>query len=241
MKSNNNKCTHHSYKNFFLSHLKLSFIAVIIGMAITYAAINLKIVNSFFSKLGIDFGSHDAFHLFHYPHISLACATAFLNFYRLTKNLIMSCLIGLTVPLGFCILSDILVPYWGAKLAGAEHIHLHLCVLKGFKSVAFFNLIGIFIALVCKYASEKFKNIRLYKTILLNHFLHEVVSAIASASYLASFGFALWHTKIFATFFILIIAVVVPCLLSDLVIPTLIGKVFFKKQLAHNCFNSGDL
>ena len=45
------------------------------------------------------------------------------------------------------------------------------------------------------------------------------VSSLASTFYLVAHGFAHWHTQIGLVFLSLIVAVVIPCTLSDLVVP----------------------
>jgi hypothetical protein len=54
-----------------------------------------------------------------------------------------------------------------------------------------------------------------------SHFIHIFISSMASIFYLVSFGFAQWWKSFAFVFIFLIIAVVVPCTLSDLVVPVL--------------------
>ena len=52
-----------------------------------------------------------------------------------------------------------------------------------------------------------------------SHAVHILISSLASVFYLVSHGFTNWYAHIGNVFLFLIIAVVVPCTLSDVVTP----------------------
>ena len=58
---------------------------------------------------------------------------------------------------------------------------------------------------------------------LFSHGAHIVVSSAASLLYLISFGFTAWMTQVqfvFPAFVTIVLAVWVPCCISDIVVPT---------------------
>jgi hypothetical protein len=56
------------------------------------------------------------------------------------------------------------------------------------------------------------------------HFGHILLSSMASMFYMVSHGFIDWYHQMGLVYIVLIVAVVVPCTLSDVIIPTILGK-----------------
>jgi hypothetical protein len=158
------------------------------------------------------------FHLLHYVHTFFASITATLTAMRFSKNLLKSALVGVLVPPVFCTLSDILFPYWGGKLAGIQ-MTLHLCVVQNILPVSLLIFLGVTLGLIGSSKTTAVTGIRLAAS---SHFLHDFVSAAASISYLVSFGYDGWTQNLGYVFLLMLVAVLIPCMLSDFVLPMLI-------------------
>ena len=168
------------------------------------------------------FGSFSFFHSLHHLHAIFASATSVLTFRRYSKNLGLAIFVGFFVPPVFCTLSDILIPYFGGNLIGTT-MELHLCALKNplfFTSAAF---IGIALGLLLSKHSSRNKA-GIFHAALASHFLHEFVSALASLAYLGSFGFSGWWNSPVSVFFLMIAAVLIPCTMSDLIMPIMCAR-----------------
>ena len=63
-----------------------------------------------------------------------------------------------------------------------------------------------------------------------SHFIHIFVSSMASVLYLVSFGFWNWWSSMGFVFLFLLFAVLVPCTLSDVVVPMLCGRASSRKK-----------
>ena len=57
------------------------------------------------------------------------------------------------------------------------------------------------------------------KSTEFSHSMHVFISSVASLLYLMSFGFGDWMHDITGVFFVVLVAVVFPCCLSDIVFP----------------------
>ena len=159
-------------------------------------------------------GSHVLFHTFHFMHIVFAATGALLTYFRFSKNLLRGIVIAALSTMIFCVLSDILLPYVGGILLGVD-MHLHICFVSEFHKVAPFLIIGLFNGWVL---SLHEKNMLSYYSIW-SHFTHIFISSVSSLLYMISHGFSNWESSIGAIFVLLIFAVVVPCTLSDVVVP----------------------
>ena len=63
------------------------------------------------------------------------------------------------------------------------------------------------------------------------HFVHIFVSSMAAMLYLISFGFYEWWDRMGFVFIFLIVAVLVPCTMSDIVVPMLFARMKPKKGM----------
>lgn len=215
----------------FYHHIRLSLVAVLLAMLTIYFW-PIKFLDSglYWVVRGEFWDSSTFFHVFHYPHISFAAATSLLTIYRFTKNLLLAVGVSAIFPVFLCTLSDIVLPYVGAILLGID-MDLHICLFCNTLVVFSFLSVGlIFGSFLCWIEScEK----RLFSISLITHFGHEFVSAIASLAYLVGFGFYAWQQYLITIFFLLLIAVVLPCMMSDFFVPIFITK-FFQKFMLQN-------
>lgn len=162
---------------------------------------------------------HVLFHNFHFMHIVFAGTGAMLTFLRRSKNMILGLLVGVLSPAFFCILSDAVLPYFGGKMFGVN-MRWHVCFISELHNVLPFLIIGIINGIVLSKHHESRQG--LYS--LFSHFVHILVSSLASTFYLVANGFGNWYSSIGYVFLFLIAAVVVPCTFSDVVVPMMVAK-----------------
>ena len=120
-------------------------------------------------------------------------------------------LVGYFGSIGIATLSDCLVPYWGERLLGMEHAHLHIGIIEMPIIINLAALLGIGAA----FFSTKTH---------FPHGGHVLLSTAASLSHIlqAQSTFSLSET-IFITGF-LFIAVWIPCCLSDIIFPLIFTR-----------------
>ena len=116
-------------------------------------------------------------------------------------------LIGYVGTVGICTISDIILPYFGGILVGAE-MEFHVGFIEKWWLVNPLAFLGIAIAY--------------WRPITrLPHTGHVLLSTWASLFYLTAFGVANWFPLLPFVIIILFIAVWLPCCLSDIIFPLL--------------------
>ncbi|MBE0415362.1 MAG: hypothetical protein IBX36_02310 [Dehalococcoidia bacterium] len=152
--------------------------------------------------------SEIVFDTLHPAHIILSAlvTTAIYRLYR--RKVLTALLVGYIGSVGICTLSDIVLPYLGGVLIGAE-MEFHLCFIEEWWLVNPSAFLGIAIGFWRP-------NTRLF------HAGHVLVSTWASLFYLTSFGVVeSWVPLLPLVFIILFVAVWFPCCLSDIIFPLL--------------------
>lgn len=150
------------------------------------------------------------FHTFHFTHIFLSAVTTSAIFYRHQQNILKTLPVGYLATLLPCSLSDLFIPYLGGLLIGAP-MHLHICLIEDPWLVIGINTLGIFFGIYLQNKKEKIS--------FVSHSAHVFVSSFASMFYLVSFGVENWLTLSVGLIVITVLAVVIPCCSSDIVIP----------------------
>jgi len=201
----------------FVCHFPYAVMSVALGLIVLSmmtpsTPMNIAIVKESFHRL---------FHSFHYLHILFATSGAIFTFLKYSRNWIKGIFVASFVSSSFCIISDILVPYVGGRILGVK-MNLHICFFSEFTNICLFILIGILTGLVLKFNFDKKHNDLLTTRWL--HFGHILLSSMASMFYMVSHGFINWDNQMGLVYIVLIIAVVVPCTFSDIIIPTILGK-----------------
>lgn len=165
------------------------------------------------------------FHNFHYIHLVFAATGTVLVYFKYSKNIIAGILIGLLVPAFFCTISDAFLPFLGGKFVGLD-MKFHWCFLSHLDVVLPFLLAGVINgwAMSTHKASSK-----LFYSITF-HFVHIFVSSMAAILYLISFGFYEWWDRMGFVFIFLVLSVLIPCTMSDIVVPMLFAKKTHKHQ-----------
>jgi hypothetical protein len=157
---------------------------------------------------------YELFHVFHPLHALFSAATTTAMFWRFDKKLWKAVIIGLIGSLAICGISDIFFPFIGGTLAGIE-MDLHFCLIEHPMIVVPFSIIGIIMGLItCEIFIDR-------KSTIFSHSAHIFISTMASLLYLVTFGYTNWMEELFIVFIIVILAVFLPCCISDIVFPLL--------------------
>lgn len=164
---------------------------------------------------------HQLFHSFHYLHIVFAAAGTISMFFKHSQRLVRGLIVGTIAPAIFCVLSDIVLPYLGGTLLGVP-MRLHICFFHEYTNIGIFLLIGVATGFVLRFhANREESGTAFYRW---SHFGHIMLSALASLSYIVSHGFFNWTAYMGPVYLVLVIAVVVPCTLSDVIVPVFFAQ-----------------
>lgn len=156
------------------------------------------------------------FHSFHYLHLIFAVTGTFIMFFRFSKNIIGGILVSLIAPAIFCTLSDVALPSLAGNLLGMS-MPMHVCFLSlpDFINLLPFMIVGLLNGWMIREHSES----ALGFISLASHFIHILISSLAALFYMVSYGFTYWHEMMGILLIFLLVAIVIPCTLSDIVIP----------------------
>lgn len=170
-------------------------------------------------------GYHILFHTFHYLHIIVAVTGAMITFFRFSNNLVLGLLVAVLAPTFFCVVSDIMLPAVAASVLGAK-ICMHICFFDSYETL---NLLAFMLAgVVCGAALLRHEE-SLKVFALRSHFMHIFVSCLAALFYTVAHGFNEWYNAMGILFVFLFIAVIIPCTLSDVVVPLYCARGSKKK------------
>ena len=190
------------------AHLPYSIFGVVVSIVIigilTFFTIILK-AQELLPKAG-----QELFHIFHPVHILLSAIVTTAMFWKHERRFIKTFLIGFAGSIGICGLSDILLPYFGGILLGTP-MQLHICILEHPHIIISFAIIGVSAGFLVPGAIEKSTE--------FSHSIHVLISSLASILYLISFGITEWMHMIGGIFLVTILAVMLPCCLSDIAFP----------------------
>lgn len=161
------------------------------------------------------FATH-LFHLFHPAHMLFSAAATTAMFRRYDRKKGKAVLVGIIGAVGICGVSDILIPHASLILLGRQTAW-HICILEHPDLVLPFAAIGVLMGLWA--ASD------VLRSTLISHSLHVFTSTMASIFYLVgSLGAVAWINDIGQVFVFVVIAVMVPCCVSDIIFPLLMTK-----------------
>ncbi|MBI4342040.1 MAG: hypothetical protein HY599_01590 [Candidatus Omnitrophica bacterium] len=195
----------------FTHHLPYTLVGSLVAMAGVWWFATQQLDNGHTEKLFAQ--ARASFHLFHPLHICLSAIATTSLFWRHEHNMLRAAWVGAwgtIIPCGF---SDYIFPYVGGRILG-QTMELHMCIVNHPQLFFPFLALGI----IGGFWAEE----RLTGSHLFSHGAHVFVSSAASLLYLISFGFTAWMTDVrlvFPAFLIIVIAVWIPCCISDIVIP----------------------
>ena len=197
--------------NEFAHHLPYTIVGSLIAMAGVWWFATQHLGNGRAEALYAQ--ARASFHLFHPLHISLSAIATTSLFWRHERHVLRALAVGALGTIIPCGLSDYVFPYWGGLLLG-QTMELHMCIVDHPQLFFPFLALGI----VGGFWAEE----RLTGSHLFSHGAHIFVSSAASLLYLISFGFTAWLTDVrfvFPAFVTIVLAVWVPCCISDIVVP----------------------
>lgn len=208
--------THTLYEEL-LCHLPYAIFSVAFGLIV------LSCLHYITALQGASATSHKAakvlFHSFHFLHLIFAATGTVLTFLRFSSSAFKALIVGIVAPTIFCLLSDVVLPYLGGRLLGVP-MHFHLCFISEYQNVVPFLIVGI----INGFAMSTHAVSKLARYSVGSHFIHILISSLASLMYLVSHGFVTWQSQMGVLFIFLLIAVLFPCTLSDVVIPMLFAR-----------------
>jgi hypothetical protein len=172
-----------------------------------------------------DHGYHLLFHSFHFLHLVFAVTGTLIMFLKYSNAVIRGVIISIFSAVVFCTMSDIALPYLAGSLLGIS-MHIHICFITELINVVPFLLVGVINGLCLSRHHKDF----LQNVSLSSHFVHIFLSSLAALFYSVSYGLTEWHESMGILFFFLILAVVVPCTLSDVVVPVYCARFLPKKR-----------
>lgn len=162
------------------------------------------------------------FHLFHYLHILIAVAGSVATYFRFVslktgavRKLILGVVVALIAPTVFCVCSDILLPSLAGRLLGMQ-VCMHVCFLHPHDALNLgaFMFMGLLSGLAMLARGE---SLRIFS--FFSHFGHILASSLAAVFYLAAHECNFWFSSMGILLFFLFFAVVIPCTMSDIVVP----------------------
>lgn len=149
--------------------------------------------------------SENLFEIFHPLHVIASSIVTAGIFYKYKPKVIYALLIGITGSIILGSLSDIILPWFGGSLLGLG-TSFHLLLIEKPVLILLSGLIGSSIGISTKITK-------------IPHFIHVFLSVFASLFYLLAFS-QIFNTFYFiASFFIVFIAVIIPCCISDMLFP----------------------
>lgn len=170
------------------------------------------------------------FHLFHPMHMLFSAAATTAMFWRYERRILKAIVTGLVGAIGICGLSDIVMPQVSMWFMG-RWLPWHICILVHPEMVLSFAAVGILLGLLASPGVRR--------STFFSHSLHVFSSTMASVFYLIGpFGRLGWIESIGPLFLFVIVAVMIPCCVSDIVFPLLLvgrGKGKYQEEHTRCC------
>jgi len=211
--------SHDAKMNYLARELKEHFpftifftaFGIILAALLTYVSVVAGA-----SEENTERASEMLFHAFHPIHLLFSAIATTAMFRRYDRHLIRAMLIGFFGSIGVCGLSDIFMPYLMGQFLAVEHMHFHWCLIQHPMTVLPFVALGIVGGLIAADAVNR--------STFYSHSTHVAVSSLASLFYLVSFGVSDWMSPgpLPYVFLILVLCVIIPCCLSDIILPLLL-------------------
>lgn len=192
-------------------HVPFSVSAVVLGLIVAGAICITGLGGD-----AADGGAESAelfFHLFHPAHMFFSAAATTAMFFAYDRRMFKAVLVGLVGAIGVCGISDIVMPHCSLVLLGKDP-GWHICIIEHPGIAIPFAMIGVFVGLGAA--------VGVSRSTLFSHSCHVFASTMASIFYMVGpLGMLAWIDDIGQVFLFVVVAVMVPCCLSDIVFPLL--------------------
>lgn len=149
--------------------------------------------------------SETLFGVFHPIHVLASAMVSAGIFYKYKPKFIQALLVGITGAIILGSLSDIILPWLGGNLLTLKTA-FHLPLIETPIIIILSALIGSSIGILTKITK-------------MPHFIHVGLSVFASLFYILAFSQALSLMYFIGAFFVVLIAVIIPCCISDILYP----------------------
>jgi hypothetical protein len=203
----------HSVTGELICHLPYAIFSVAFGLIVaSFLTYMSEIIEVDTNKLQC---CNDVlFHSFHFMHIVFAATGTLITFLRFSHRYILGTIVAIGSTFFFCTLSDVVLPYFIGTALGIP-MHFHVCMVSELRNVLPFLLVGLLNGHIMSLHHSSRQGV----FSIFSHFIHILISSFASLFYLMAEGFTQWYEHMGPIFLFLVVAVVVPCTLSDLVVP----------------------
>ena len=168
----------------------------------TLIAIVIVIILQYLIKQSL---SESLFEVFHPIHIIASAMVTAGIFYKYKPRFFPALLIGITGAIIIGSLSDIILPWLGGNLL-TLNTSFHLPLIEEPLLIIFSAIVGAVSGITTK-------------TTKIPHFIHVYISVFASLFYLLAFSTSFNLIYLIGAFIIVIIAVILPCCMSDILYP----------------------
>jgi len=181
------------------------------AFATIIAILVILLIQYFFNKSI----SKELFEIFHPLHIVASSIVTAGIFYKYKSKVFYAILVGISGAIIIGSLSDIIFPWIGGNLL-TLNTSFHLPLIEKPLIILGSALIGSLIGIYTKITK-------------MPHFTHVFLSVFASLFYLLGFSSGITFFYFVAAFIIVLIAVIIPCCMSDILFPFL----FLKEKIKH--------
>lgn len=156
------------------------------------------------------------FYIFHPAHVFFSAIVSAAIFYKYKKSVFLALGVGIILSVLVGSLSDVVLPYLGVSLFGIP-ISFDLPAIESPLLIFSVAIFGSVVGITMK--KTKFP-----------HFVHVLISIFASLLYIFAYStdFSIWN--IILIFIITVISVVIPCCLSDIVLPIALEEKINKRK-----------
>jgi|APSaa5957512622_1039677.scaffolds.fasta_scaffold29330_2 hypothetical protein len=190
-------------------HTPLTIIASVTAIIVTFLC--LYLLKSIITE--------DTFHSLHLIHLFASAFVSAAIFYKYKNNIFSSTIVGVISAILIGSISDIIFPWLGGQVLFLKTT-FHLPLLEIPLLILGISILGSLAGIWLK--KTKFP-----------HFLHVFLSAFASLFYILTFSPQLNAIFIILSIIIIFIAVIIPCCVSDIIMPFLFLKQDIKQCNCH--------
>lgn len=174
-------------------HIPSTIIATLIAATLIFLTQKINLSSLFF--------------VIHPLHIFASAIVSSAIFYKYKKNFIQALLIGIFSSIFIGTISDIIFPYLGA-LIFQLNTTFHLSLIEEPLEIISISIFGGIIGITTKWTK-------------LPHLIHVLLSVFASLLYLITFSTITTTLHFIIAFLIVFVAVLIPCCISDIILPLL--------------------